>query len=110
MVVDGSMFHSSQWFHVPRGASGSSMMSTRLLALSGMPDIPSAGFTLAPSAVNFAGIIAPSAKAGLVIFIASPATSIEGDIMQRAHTRSFMRAQINAGSRRGASEDSFAGT
>src|SRR5262245_58184716 len=59
------MFHATQCTHVPPGASGSSTTSAYVAARGGAPLHESAGDTFAPSAVNFAGIDAPSLNAVL---------------------------------------------
>jgi hypothetical protein len=58
----------------PPGASGSSAINTRLFASEGTPVICKGGLVSDPSQVNFDGMLPPSWKAELVIFIvASPA-------------------------------------
>ena len=64
----GGMFHMIQWFHVPNGASGSSMMSARLCVPSGMSSMFSAGLMFSPSQAYFDGIDPLCWNAGLVIF------------------------------------------
>jgi hypothetical protein len=64
------MFHISQWVKLPAGASGSSTMSTRLLASLGTPSIVSVGLTSLPSQVKRSGMFPPSLKSGLLSFIA----------------------------------------
>src|SRR5436309_4391743 len=64
---------STQWTHVPTGASGSSTMRTRLFVPAGDAVHSSGGETSGPSPVYLAGIIAPAPKAGLVS--AKPAMS-----------------------------------
>src|SRR6476660_5348142 len=64
------MFHISQWVKLPPGASGSSTISTRLLASFGTPAVVSVGLTSLPSQVKPSGMFPPSLKSGLLSFIA----------------------------------------
>lgn len=52
----GGMFHTIQWSHVPKGASGSSMMRTRLCVPSGMSSMFIGGLMFSPSHAYFDGI------------------------------------------------------
>src|SRR2546422_7340622 len=70
--ASGGMFHATQCTQVPIGASGSSAMSARLLALAGMSDQLRGGDTSGPSHVYFFGIIPPASKAELFSFIGLP--------------------------------------
>ena len=55
-----------QWFHVPPGASGSSMIRAKLFVSGGSPDQRKGGEMSLPSHVNRLGIAAPSAKPSIV--------------------------------------------
>jgi hypothetical protein len=68
---EGGILNRSQCIQVPEGASGSSQMTTRLLANAGTPDQESGGDTSSPSQVYLGGINAPSEKAVLLILIIS---------------------------------------
>lgn len=54
-VVFGSMFQTSQCTQSPDGASGSSTISTRLLAFSGVSEMVSGGFMFSASQVYLDG-------------------------------------------------------
>ena len=71
------MFQTSQWVNNPPGASGSSAIKTRLFASEGRSVICRGGLVSDPSHVNFDGIVPPSWKAELVIFILAPPAAIE---------------------------------
>src|SRR5207249_3069534 len=62
---DGGRSQSTQWTHVPRGASGSSQTSVRLRAAAGTPDQESGGEASRPSPECSRGMSVPSAKAAL---------------------------------------------
>jgi hypothetical protein len=76
-LVGGGMFQTSQWVNNPLGASGSSAIKTRLFAFEGTPVICKGGLVSDPSHVNFDGILPPSWKAELVIFILAPSAANE---------------------------------
>src|SRR5690606_656907 len=57
----------TQCVNVPLGASGSSMMSAKLCACSGISENVSGGLTFWPSQVYFSGMLSPCWKAVLVI-------------------------------------------
>ena len=65
----GSMLNIVQWTQIPAGASGSSRISARLFASSGVPVIVSGGFIFSPSHVYLAGIFSLLLNAVLEIFI-----------------------------------------
>jgi len=56
----------SQWFHVPPGTSGSSMIRAKLFVSEGSPDQRRGGEMSLPSHVNRLGISVPSAKPSIV--------------------------------------------
>src|SRR2546429_7507349 len=62
-AVAAGRLYSTQWTHVPAGASGSSAISAKLTVPAGAPLQASGGETSAPSHVYLAGTAAPSAKA-----------------------------------------------
>src|SRR5438309_1120865 len=72
-LVCGGMFQTSQCVNKPPGASGSSATSTTLFAPEGTSKISKGGLVFPPSHVNFDGMLSPSRKAELVIFILAPA-------------------------------------
>src|SRR5438132_3738531 len=75
-LVCGGMFQNSQCVNNPPGASGSSAIKTRLFASEGTPVICKGGLVSDPAHVNFDGMVPPSGKAELVIFIlAAPAAN-----------------------------------
>src|SRR3990167_6534478 len=57
-VKAGAMLNTIQWSQIPAGASGSSIIRTRLFACSGTPLINSDGFMSFPSHVNLVGMLA----------------------------------------------------
>ena len=58
-----AMSYSTQWSQVPRGASGSSTMRTRVSVPSGIPTTSSDGEESSPSHVKGTGIDAPGPNA-----------------------------------------------
>src|SRR5437867_10467789 len=66
------MFQAVQCVNIPLGASGSSQIITRPFASEGTSEICKGGLVLAPSHVNFDGMLPPCWKAELVIFILPP--------------------------------------
>src|SRR6266496_1596045 len=66
------MFHATQCTQVPRGASGSSAMSAKLLALAGTADQLKGGDRSEPSHVYVGGIISPASNAELFRSITLP--------------------------------------
>src|SRR4051812_34960688 len=68
MVTSGKavIFHATQWVKVPWGASGSSTINTRLLALAGIILTDKGGLIFFPSQVYCTGIVSLFLKAGLV--------------------------------------------
>src|SRR5437762_3923560 len=77
MLVWGEIFQTIQCVNNPLGASGSSTINARLFAPEGTSAICKGGLVSAPSQVNFDGMIAPSCKAELVIFILAPPAANE---------------------------------
>src|SRR5687767_6523011 len=61
------IFHITQWVNMPLGASGSSRIKARHLAVSGIVPMCKAGLISFPSQVYCEGIRPPSVKAGLVM-------------------------------------------
>src|SRR5437867_6026855 len=76
-LVCGEMFQAIQCVNSPLGASGSSTIRTRLFAPEGTSPICNGGLVSPPSHVNFDGILSPSRKAELVIFILAPPAAKE---------------------------------
>ena len=76
------MFQTTQWTHVPAGASGSSTIRARDRVFSGMSAIERVGLTSAPSQVYFDGIIPLWGNTGLAIsslfIVLSPVCTPEG--------------------------------
>ena len=84
------MFQTSQWFHVPAAASGSSIIRTRLFVFSGISSIVRGGFTLSPSQVYFAGMRLLLSNAGLFtinVFKSITLQELLKDIMGAAHKK-----------------------
>src|SRR5207237_3104414 len=65
-AVAAGRLYSTQWTHVPAGASGSSAISAKLTVPAGAPLQASGGETSAPSHVYLTGTADPSVKAVLV--------------------------------------------
>src|SRR5947207_1257160 len=61
----------------PPGASGSSAISARVFAPEGTSPICNGGLVSPPSHVNFDGMLSPSRKAELAIFILAPPAAKE---------------------------------
>src|SRR5207302_10861609 len=71
----GGRSYSTQWTQVPRGASGSSQITTRLLVPGGGADQASGGDISMPSPVKCRGIGSPGRNAELVTVIVAVAVA-----------------------------------
>src|SRR5438045_9235540 len=83
-LVCGGMFQTSQCVNNPPGASGSSAISARVFAPEGTSPICNGGLVSPPSHVNFDGMLSPSRKAELVIFILAPPAAKEALAARKA--------------------------
>lgn len=94
-VEVGKMLKTTQWVHVPRGASGSSTISTRLFVPSGIPSHCSGGEIFSPSQVYFDGIDSFSLNTWLVKckLISS---SVHGMVISSASMRVDKKLDIDA--------------
>src|SRR5262249_48106238 len=92
-LVSTGKSKSTQWTHVPTGASGSSMMSAKLCVFSGSAPQLSFGETSGPSQVNFLGIISPAEKKALEICsdIFSPFPWSNGPVKSKGKRQSDKR-------------------
>src|SRR5207245_6766761 len=71
-VASAGRLYSTQWTHVPRGASGSSQIRANACVPLGASDHVKGGETSLPSAVCFFGMGEPSAKALVCSFMRDP--------------------------------------